>query len=247
MRLVIVSIAAAFALVGCQPDPGSAKQLAGLQAKVEANPGDAEALSRISEIVRSGDVVSRSSAISHLGSIAQHHRELVPKILPVILTALAEGDEWDKRTAAARLKNLAGPDTTGAIPALVEALRYSNEDIGWFAAEGLGNYGEKASEASKPLQAVMMATWNNPDNPMAVDAAEALGKLNQKESAEMLRKCVQEGYPKAKLAAIESLYLLGELDPQSKKVFLELLSDKDRQVVYAAKMLLERHGNVLVP
>ena len=88
------------------------------------------------------DVLSMSAVADSNSDISK-----LTKIQKLAILLIILGPE----TAAQILKNL-GPKAKGVIPALIQALRDSDQDVVLFAAQALGRIGPDAREAAPALQ-----------------------------------------------------------------------------------------------
>jgi HEAT repeat protein len=102
--------------------------------RAREHPPDSKALNALILAVNSKDPFERTSAIAYLGQVGSNAAPAVK----ILIGALNSQDPYDAREAASALGEI-GPGAMQAVPDLIKAVQnYPNEDIGWFAAESLG-------------------------------------------------------------------------------------------------------------
>ena len=106
--------------------------------RARKNPHDVDAINSLILSVHSDNFLERSSAISFLGQVGSNAQPAVP----ILIEALNHNDLYDAREAAISLGEI-GVGAKQSVPSLIKAMtNHENEDVGWFAAESLGNIAE---------------------------------------------------------------------------------------------------------
>lgn len=168
-------------------------KLEALYEKSLSDPQDTVAFESIWQLSHSKDEGIRGNALAYLGLLAQEHPSYRDATVRRMIAVLQHGDKWDKRVAAEKMVDLAGPDTTVAIPSLIACLSDPKADYAWFAAEALGNYGRAADSAVDELEAALSTSCGDKDNQMAEFAMRSLGKIGNPTSVKAIQGCLGRG------------------------------------------------------
>jgi hypothetical protein len=137
--IVLLLFAAAYVLViGPRLEISHRERINGrmslLRDRVKANPSDTNALCMMVQSLQSKDSWEKVAAVAYLGQVGCRAEPATDGLIQ----ALNGADLYAAREAAKSLGEI-GPGARRAIPALTNAVRrHADADIGWFAAESLG-------------------------------------------------------------------------------------------------------------
>lgn len=151
------------------------KQMAVLRDRAKLDPPDTEALNSLIRSLNSKVWFERTAAIGFLGQVGPHAE---PAVGPLV-EALNGNDLFGAREAARSLGGI-GSGARRAIPDLIKAVQqHDDADIGWFAAESLGNI---ADPNDKSVIAVLEQASKSTDDRMKKSAIVGLSALESRRS-----------------------------------------------------------------
>ena len=223
------------------------------------NSGDSRMFTPVLRYVRDNNRSIRLAATTALGELG------LPQALPALLTALTDSKD-DIRVAAIRglsktnepcvippmiCLSLTGSahraliiEGIGKMEATDESVKVltkcAKDDYDAFAAASLTCLAEHAPENPR-VQKVVTKSLSHESPSVRMRAAEAVGRLGVKRSAEDLVKCLKDADPAVRRATAQSLGRLGH--PGSVKPLLNRLKDDDEGVIRAAIRSLGQIGD----
>jgi HEAT repeat protein len=154
--------------------------------------------------------------------------------IPVITNVLLNSREPMSRSSAALALSRLGPGAVPAVPALIQALKDTDDHVRECAAQALGHVGPAAHQA---IPALGQAT-NEVGTDVPVYAAQALGEIGAKEAVPALIAALRHENPQVRVLAAQSL---GEIGPEARDAVPALvfaLGDGEAEVkAYAAQSL----------
>jgi HEAT repeat protein len=180
MKAVVFSICAVLGLIGLilildrtvnfKREEERNQQMANLRDLARNSPPDVYAIRRLISATKSNDLVERNAAIGYLGQVGSN---AVPAV-GILIEALNGPDPFDAREAATSLGEI-GSGARHAIPDLMKAVQeHPSEDIGWFAAESLGQI---CTSNDTEVVAVLTQAAKSTNERMRNSANEGLQKL----------------------------------------------------------------------
>jgi HEAT repeat protein len=171
------------------------------------------------------DVERASRALRELGEVAARHSE----VIPALLEALKDEDDFVRRSAAAALGRLGeiAAQRADVIPALLGALRDEDPWVRASAAEALGRLGEAATQHPGVIPALLEALKDE-DDFLRWSAAAALGRLGEiaaqhPEVIPALLEALRDEHDFVRWNAAEALGRLGDAAAQRPGVIPALL------------------------
>ena len=169
---------------------------------VKNNSKDLNALKRIEDEMSSLYYRNRVHAAAALGRIGMLHKELGSHMQNVLISGLSDHDQAVRRESASALCGIAQLDTVSAIPYLEKCLKEGDNDVAWFSAMALGNYGSLASEAVPGLVKTLDAYSGSAGfNLISEKCADALGKIGDSRAKEALLRASKSTNERTALAA----------------------------------------------
>lgn len=170
------------------------------------------------------DAPVRVSAAVALWQVERH-----PKAIPALESMLRDRSVSTAYEAASALGEL-GTEAEPAVPALIAALAYEDDDMRRTAAYVLGRVGPAAIPAVRGLLATT-------DERTKCQAVEALGWIGSA-SVSALTECLADPGPSVRRAAARALGRLGAAAKPAEPALVKAVSDPDRDVRDAAALAL---------